>query len=82
MSIERQSEFTRWLGLQRTRTDRVGELARDVYEDASWPEEGASLAEYESYFSRHPAFAESRIALEEAWNECMDRREWEDERRI
>lgn len=75
MSKNRRTGFTEWLTEQIARSDPVGDLARDVAEDASWPGDGQEYATYEVYLRRRVVSPESRLALEDAWSEYMDQRE-------
>jgi hypothetical protein len=58
--------FTKWLGKHRKRSSPLGDLARDVAIDDTWPE-ASSLADYRQYFSSLGLSGRVVEVLENAW---------------
>jgi hypothetical protein len=62
--------FTDWLHGQLDRRGPIGDLARDVAEDETWPKVGRlELADYRDYLYDVGAIEEAVDALGQAWVE-------------
>lgn len=60
--------FTRWLKEQSRRTDRVGDLARDVRDDPHWPPR-RTLVGFRRYLEEQNACRAAVDTLGKAWAE-------------
>lgn len=61
--------FNAWLQRQHTRTDAIGDLARDMRNDPHWPKRKRSLARYSDHI-RVSSYSEGALqALYYAWYE-------------
>ncbi len=63
-----KSKFYRWLLRQLYRDDPIGDLARDVKRDKSFPIASGSLKTIQAHLKSRRACDESLQALEEAWS--------------
>lgn len=64
--------FFSWLAEQRDREDPIGDLARDVADDAGFPRDLRGLSELSSYLSSKHADARVHEVAEEAWSAFTD----------
>jgi hypothetical protein len=61
--------FNDWLGQQSRRGDRVGDLARDMRIDLTWPTAKVSRRRLHAYLESQGAIQGVFDALDEAWDE-------------
>jgi uncharacterized protein YozE (UPF0346 family) len=61
--------FRRWLQAQRREDGPVGDLARDVFIDPTWPDDAASVEDLEDYLWCEGACDDALKALRQAWEE-------------
>jgi len=61
--------FNEWLAKQSRRGDRVGDLARDMRIDLSWPTSKVSRRRLHEYLQSRGAIDSVRDALDQAWDE-------------
>ena len=61
--------FNEWLAKQSRRGDRVGDLARDMRIDLSWPTAKVSRRRLHEYLQSRGAIDAVRDALDQAWDE-------------
>lgn len=66
--------FTGWLSKQRHRDDPVGDLARDVRRDPTWPRRAQTLRTFERYLDNRDACLGAMKALKRAWSEYQHTR--------
>lgn len=73
--VTKVPDFTTWLKRQSDRSDAIGDLARGVKHDGTWPRyTEPTLEKYHSYLVRqHGASEESLEALKAAWGEYRDK---------
>lgn len=69
-----RSPFFRWLMRQLKREDPIGDLARDVETDSSFPRTSNSLEALHSHLIRMHAIPEALVALDEGWREFKAKR--------
>lgn len=69
-----KSHFYKWLIKQQKRDDPIGDLARDVKRDKSYPFTTESLRKLESYLFRKKAIDEAIQALNEAYKEFKQKK--------
>ncbi len=70
----RRVEFSMWLFEQRKRDDRIGDVARDAfqeYQTGEWPETGA-LQDYLDHMKEKRIRGAPLRALDQAWWEYLD----------
>lgn len=68
MSLYTNRSWNRWLAQQRRRHDPVGDLARDVAADDSWPTD-SRRRDLHTYLARMNACDGAHRALDRAWFE-------------
>ena len=71
MSKKIGQQFTRWIHQQTKRPDPVGDLAKDIQGDNSWPNNPASIYTFRGHLIRRNACPEAIQALEDAWSEFL-----------
>lgn len=69
-----RGSFTSWLITQMWARNPVGDLARDVSDDESWPIDGTEKREFVAYLARQHACAGAMLALDRAWSSYRRRR--------
>ena len=70
----RRVEFSMWLFEQRKRDDRIGDLARDAFQEhqtGEWPENG-TLQDYLDHMKEKGIRGAPLKALDQAWWEYLD----------
>ena len=66
---EQGTTFYDWLGLQRGRDDRVGDLARQAWEDEGFPREGRASLDLVEFMRSRGAHEDDLETAREAWEE-------------
>ena len=61
--------FTVWLIAQQQRDDWIGDLAKDVAYDTTWPRHATRLRELHDYLYDLNGIGEAHAALDQAWAE-------------
>jgi len=59
--------FTSWLIRQESRRDAIGDLAKEMRRDITWPHFAKSLEGYRKYLEKRRACDDAISALESAW---------------
>jgi uncharacterized protein YozE (UPF0346 family) len=60
--------FTTWLRTKKEEDTRIGDLARDVVQDPSWPSRATTKATFKRHLEEKDACIGAFGALDEAWN--------------
>lgn len=68
-----RSSFRTWLKQYRKDDTALGDLARDVLADPSWPRGRADLDTYRDHLSAHGAIPRAIEVLELAWEQYSSR---------
>ena len=67
--VSRAPRFARWISTTRAKSDGpIGDLARDIRYDSSFPTKAQSLATVLHYLARRGAAPEALAAAVEAWD--------------
>lgn len=66
MAVATPISFTTWLKAYRRQDSPIGDLARDVASDETWPVSG-DLQTYETYLNSMNAIDGAHTALRNAW---------------
>lgn len=74
MDDRKESVFSEWLRDQALRSDSIGNLARDVADETERSDDQEDPTAYRDYLRKRVSAPDSRLALEDAWDEYMDRR--------
>jgi uncharacterized protein YozE (UPF0346 family) len=69
-----RSPFFRWLMRQFKRKDPIGDLARDIESDPSFPRTSNSFETLRSHLIQMQAIPEALVALDEGWREFKAKR--------
>jgi hypothetical protein len=72
MSLVDRESFRRWLKQFTGEQSAIGDLARDVLADPSWPWGPGSLARYETHLDEAGASAAAVDTLRKAWKRYED----------
>lgn len=60
-------KFTDWILLQKGNENAIGDLARDIDEDVSWPKNAQHLSEYQAHLENANACQGAKDALIKAY---------------